>query len=628
MRNCHTSFGCRAALGRGGVICRANRDNIYVSACGCDQEYASVEFRCSTGALVAGSEKLGGINPTPSTNASLEINLEFKPTLCACLDYAAQGETGFNFFNLRGELAASLPYRVLRQEAIDLARKLALRFERGSRIGIVAETSPGFMRTFFACQYAGLIPAPMPLPVNLGGKEGYLIQVRLMIEGANASAAIGPANLKEFLETATADIADVEVLSFDDVDAFDRCEEEILPFQAHEDCYIQYSSGSTSAPKGVIGTQASVNANLHGIVKHGLKLRADDRACSWLPLYHDMGLIGFALSPMSAQRSVDFIATSDFVRRPLLWLRLMSQMKATATYSPSFGYDLSARRAARAEEGSIDLSSVRVAGIGGDMVRPEALNAFTDAFAKFGFDPSAFLPSYGLAEATLAISFTELGKPIEVDYVDMRHYNRSGIAQPASAITSPDHKRGFVLCGKALPGHEIEVRGENGSVLNEREVGRIFIKGPSITPGYYSDEAASEAMFDGDWLDTGDMGYTLNGQIVITGRAKDLIIVNGRNIWPQDIEWAVENVDGVRQGGVAAFSVDEGKDERVVVVAERRGMSPEALEALHRDVARTVQASAGVPAEIVTRASAFDGDDVVGETLARKSQTEILERGL
>ena len=186
-----------------------------------------------------------------------------------------------------------------------------------------------------------------------------------------------------------------------------------------------------------------------------------------------------------------------------------------------------------------------------------------------------------------------------VDEVDMRHYTRSGVAQPASAVTSPEHKRGFVLCGRPLEGHAIEVRDENGSRIEERQVGRIFIKGPSLTPGYFSDPESSAAMYNGDWLDTGDMGYFLAGQIVITGRAKDLIIINGRNIWPQDIEWAVEKVDGVRGGGVAAFSVDDGGSERIIVVAERRGLDAEALATLKREVSSVVQNAVGAPAEIV-----------------------------
>lgn len=537
--------------------------------------------------------------PTPSTNTELALKVGGFSTICEALDYAAQGETGYNFFNLRGEAVSVLTYKDLRDEAKLLARKLAGRFERGSRLAIIAETSPEFIVTFFACQYAGLVPAPMPMPVNLGGKDGYITQIHQMIAGAKAAAAVGPGALREFLEEAAADAPGAEVLSFNDLAALDDADKEPVPFGPDDHCYIQYSSGSTSAPKGVIGVQRSVCANLTAIARDGMYLQPGDRATSWLPLYHDMGLIGFVLTPMAGQTSVDFLATSDFVRRPLLWLRIITEHGSTITYSPSFGYELAAKRSARAEPGSIDLSRVRVAGIGGDMVRPDALNAFAEAFEPLGFNRNAFAPSYGMAEATLAISFPELGAPITVDEVDMRHYTRSGVAQPASAVTSPEHRRGFVLCGRPLPGHDIEVRDENGKAVGERSVGRIFIKGPSLTPGYFSDPEASAAMYDGEWLDTGDMGYLLDGQIVITGRAKDLIIINGRNIWPQDIEWAVEKVDGVRSGGVAAFSVDDGGSERIVVIAERRGMDADALVALKREVSTVVQNAVGAPAEIV-----------------------------
>ena len=541
----------------------------------------------------------GQILPTPTLNTNLETQIGGFASLPEALDYAAQGETGYNFFNLRGEVSQKITYRELRDRATSMAKGLASRFKRGDRIAIVAETSPEFVVGFFACQYAGLVPAPMPMPVNLGGKDGYINQIRQMITGADAAAAIGPAQLKDFLVEAAQDLPDVAVLDNNELAALPDLDVEAKPFGPDDLCYIQYSSGSTSAPKGVIGTQHSVNNNLTAITRHGMELTPNDRATSWLPLYHDMGLIGFLLAPMVAQLSVDFLATSDFVRRPLLWLRIMTEQQATITYSPSFGYDLAAKRSARAEPGAINLEKLRVAGIGGDMVRPEALDAFSEAFAPHGFRKNAFAPSYGMAEATLAISFPKLGAPITVDTVDMRHYTRSGIAQPASAVTSPEHMRGFVLCGQPLPGHGIEVRDEDGKAVGERTVGRVFIKGPSLTPGYFSDEEASSAMYHGEWLDTGDMGYFLDEQIVITGRAKDLIIINGRNIWPQDIEWAVEKVAGVRSGGVAAFSVDDGKGERIVVVAERRGMDADALAELKREIANVIQNAAGAPADIV-----------------------------
>ncbi|MBI1391529.1 MAG: fatty acyl-AMP ligase [Alphaproteobacteria bacterium] len=520
-------------------------------------------------------------------------------TIVDAVDALEGCASGYRFFDVRGELVASIPFGELGQKARDLATRLAGRFERGARIALVAETSPQFLVSFFACQYAGLVPAPLPLPVNLGGKEGYLQQIRLMTQGSDAAAVVGPVEVKGFLAEAIDGLPNVVPLNYDELFALPVAGA-VAPFGPDEHCYIQYSSGSTSAPKGVIGTQASVTANLHGITTYGLSLQDGDCAVSWLPLYHDMGLIGFALSPLYAGMGVDYLATSDFVRRPLMWLRLITQSRATITYSPSFGYELAARRAARAEDGAIDLTRLRVAGIGADMVRPEALEAFAEAFGPLGFDPKAFLPSYGMAEATLAITFTKVGEPLEVDQVDMRHFNRSGIAQPASAVTAPSQSRKFVLCGSPLPEHELQVRGDDGEELPDRVVGRIFIKGPSLTPGYFRNDEATEAMYHDDWLDTGDMGYMLHGQIVITGRAKDLIIINGRNIWPQDIEWAVEATPGARQNGVAAFSVDDGISERIVVVVERRGgMTAEELADMKRRVMNAVQTVAGAPAEVV-----------------------------
>lgn len=538
--------------------------------------------------------------PTPTRNENIAFQAGEFPTISDALDYAAKGETGYNFYNVRGVLTEALSYKMVRERAQALARKLAGRFERGSRLCIVAETRPEFFVTFYACQYAGIVPAPLPMPVNLGGKDGYIRQVSQMMTGAGADATIGPKSLESFLEPAAVNAGVTKVLYYEDLGDLAETGIEPVPFARDELCYIQYSSGSTSAPKGVIGTQISVTSNLNGIVQHGLELTNDDRAVCWLPLYHDMGLIGFALSPMFAQRSVDLLATSDFVRRPLMWLTIASRNKCTITYSPSFGYELAAKRNKRNDHDELDLSAMRLAGIGGDMVRPEALKSFAEAFADSGFRESVFTPSYGLAETTLAICFTDIVRPVSLDHVDMRHYNRSGIAQPVSAMTADGQARSFVTCGKPMPGHAVEVRDANNTAVDDRVVGRVFITGPSLTPGYFSDPAASEAMFHDNWLDTGDMGYMLDGELVITGRAKDLIIINGRNIWPQDVEWAVEKVDNVRQGGVAAFSIDNGSGERIVAVAEcRGGLTANDRAALRRQIAQVIQVAAGVPSEVV-----------------------------
>ncbi|MEM6413718.1 MAG: fatty acyl-AMP ligase [Pseudomonadota bacterium] len=507
---------------------------------------------------------------------------------------------GLSFYDVRGACRERLSHSDLKVRAQSLAARILSRFDRGDRVGIVAETSPDFVVAFFACQYAGVIPAPLPLPVNLGGKEGYLQQIRQMCLSADARGVIGPKDLESFLVAAIDGLANTQFFSFDELRALPTFNGDIRAFEADEMCYIQFSSGSTSAPKGVIGTQASVCANLYGIATYGVQVTDDDAVVSWLPLYHDMGLIGCMLTPIFTGVDGHFLATSDFVRRPLLWLRLLTETGATMTYSPSFGYELAARRAVRAEPGSIDLARLRVAGIGADMVRPEALNAFADAFSDSGFKAGAFLPSYGMAEATLAITFTEIGEAVKLDDVDVRLLNRSGTAQPVSAITPQDKRRSFVRCGRPLPGHDLQVRDDAGVPLSDRREGRIFIKGPSLTPGYYGQVDATRDLYDGDWLDTGDMGYMLDGNIVITGRAKDLIIINGRNIWPQDIEWAVEEIDGVRKNGVAAFSVDDGASERIVVVTERRGgMTADELAELKREIAKIIQMTAGAPAEIV-----------------------------
>ena len=376
----------------------------------------------------------------------------------------------------------------------------------------------------------------------------------------------------------------------------------LTPMDKTEAAYIQYSSGSTSAPKGVLISQRAITANVRGILQHGLRVRADDRAFSWLPLYHDMGLVGFCLSPMMGQVSVDYLATSAFARRPALWLKLMSENRSTVCYSPSFGYDLAARRVT-ADMASLDLSAWRAAGIGGDMVRNDVLQAFAKAFAANGFDARAFLPSYGMAESTLAITFCDLDAPPRIDVVDRAHYKLSRRAVPATpgAKLTPERTRTFVACGRPIPGHKIEIRDDNGRVLGPREIGHIVVSGPSLMSGYFRNSEATAATMGRDgFMATGDMGYWLDGELVITGRAKDLILHNGRNIWPQDIEWAAEQIEPVRSGDAAAFAV-EGPDDadQVVVLVQCRLNDAEAMEALRRQIAARVHQVAGVECDVV-----------------------------
>jgi len=514
--------------------------------------------------------------------------------------YAGQGETGLNFYSGKGELTEALPYALLYTQALDIARRmLAKGLVKGDRVAVIAESDGDFMRAFAACQFAGLVPAPLPLPAAFGGKDAYIDHIRRMMQGADASAALAPANLEEWLRAA-ADGLGMKVVGtlaqFADVDGNGVT----LPSIAPDDlCYLQFSSGSTRFPLGVAVTQRALMANARAITDHGLKITAKDRCVSWLPLYHDLGLVGFLLTPLVCQISVDYLPTREFARRPLLWLQLISRNGATLSYSPSFGYELAARRAETASTEGLELSAWRGAGIGGDMVRPGIMRKFAEAFAQRGFRWEAFVPSYGMAEASLAVSFAPLDVGIVTDLVDLDRLENDGVA----VAPGPDtlRTREFVLNGSVLPEHDLQVRGSDGNVLPERLVGRIFARGPSLMREYFNrlEETAAVLSADG-WLDTGDLGYLCNGQIVITGRAKDLILVNGRNIWPQDLEWSAEHaVPSLRSGDVVAFSVDSEAGEVVTVLVQCRPTQPEARAALAAEVAGVLRSAHGLDVKVV-----------------------------
>jgi len=346
-------------------------------------------------------------------------------------------------------------------------------------------------------------------------------------------------------------------------------------------------------------TQRALMANLAGMVgPAGLGVVEGDRAVSWLPLYHDMGLIGFLMAPLSTQISIDYLTPRDFARRPMQWLNLISRNRCTISYSPSFGYDLAVRRGVTQVPPDLDLRCWRHAGIGGDMVRADVLERFATTFAPFGFDSTAFIPSYGMAEVCLAITFCPHDTGVRTDAVDRTALAERQRAVPATDPNDQSRARRFVICGRVLPGHRLEVRGTDGTVLADREVGRIFVSGPSIMPGYFGEPEASREVLSDGWLDTGDLGYMLYGEIVVTGRAKDLIIVNGRNVWPQDIEWAVEAKRVVKNGDAAAFSIDTGEGERVVVAVLARVSGDEARASLARDVAGAVREAVAVDCDV------------------------------
>ena len=515
-------------------------------------------------------------------------------TLGEALDYAAQGVRGMNFHDARGTLLRAYPYSELREDALANARRfMALGLKKGDRLALVAETGPEFAASFFGAIYAGLWPVPLPLPTSFGGREAYVDQLVVMLTSSDPQLFLYPEELAEFT-TVAAEKRGVMARGWESLEDIAPAGTLALPdSDTDEIAYLQYSSGSTRFPHGVAVTHRALLDNLHA---HGIGLHIEDtdRVVSWLPWYHDMGLVGCMLSPMANQISVDYLKTEDFARRPLAWLDLIGRNPGTTlSYSPTFGYDICSRRMSSQTRAAdrFDLSRWRIAGNGADMIRPDVMQAFVDSFADAGFKASAFCPSYGLAEATLAVSLMPPGEGIRLELVEESEL--SGVGTPEQE--RPRRYRAIVNCGQPVKGMEIEIRDADGAILPDRGIGKVWVRGSSVMVGYYRDEEATEACMKDGWLDTGDMGYMSGGYIFIVGRAKDMIIINGKNHWPQDIEWAVEQLPGFKSGDIAAFAITgPSGEETPAVLVHCRVSDPEERGRLRDDIRERVRAITGI----------------------------------
>ena len=515
-------------------------------------------------------------------------------TIGEALDYAATGKRGLNFHDARGTLTQAYSYAELREDALAHAtRFIALGIKPYDRVALVAETGPEFAACFFGAVYAGAWPVPLPLPTSFGGREAYIGQLGVQLKSCDPALLLYPPELAGFCAEA-ARKAGVTSRDWSSLTRLEISHADLPSAQPNDIAYLQYSSGSTRFPHGVAVTHQALLDNLraHGV---GLEVVGTDRCISWLPWYHDMGLVGCFLSPIALQLSVDYLKTEDFARRPLAWLDLITRNPGSSlSYSPSFGYDICSRRMSsqtRAKD-RFDLARWRIAGNGADMIRPDVMQAFVDCFAEAGFQASAFCPSYGLAEATLAVSLMPPGEGIRLELVEEHEL---------SGAESPDHERprryrAVVNCGKPVTGMELEVRSGDGAVLPERGIGKVYVRGASVMHSYFRDEESTRAVLSSDgWLDTGDMGYLSGGYIFIVGRAKDMIIINGRNHWPQDIEWAVEQLPGFKSGDIAAFAITgPSGEETPAVLVHCRVSDPQERGRLRDDIRERVRAITGI----------------------------------
>jgi fatty-acyl-CoA synthase len=509
------------------------------------------------------------MKPTPTEN-ELPLRVGGFATLVGALEYAAQGDTGFNFYSSNGKLQDVLTYSGLKKKSQAIAgRLLTLGLEPGARVALIAETDPDFIIFFFACHYAGMVPVPLPAPNTLGGRTAYESLLKRLLKRSGTAVAIAAQGFFKYLFKAAQGL---KLHFLGTPDMFDALSEEqsglLIPPGPKDMAYIQFTSGSTRFPRGVMITHEAVLTNLTAILNAGLCVQPGDRAMSWLPFYHDMGLVGLVLGTMTAQLSVDFLKTNDFAMRPWLWLKIMSRNRATLSFSPMFGYELCARWLEHKENHSYDLSAWRVAGVGAEMIRKEPLEKFASLLSPSGFKPKAMTTCYGMAECSLAICFAPLGQGIKIDCVesDLLSEQNEALAGESKATESQKRLSFFVNCGKPLPDYEIEIRDNNGRSLPERHCGILFVRGLGVMEGYLGDIASTREVLSQDgWLNTGDLAYRVGDTLVITGRVKDMIIINGRNIWPQDLEYLVERQPEIRDS--CAFSVpDKHGTERVVVV--------------------------------------------------------------
>jgi fatty-acyl-CoA synthase len=491
-----------------------------------------------------------------------------------------------------------LTYQGLLERATNVARWLEFRgLEPGDRVALMLPTGLEFFASFFGAMLAGGIPVPIYPPFRADRIEEYAGRQAAILGSAGARVLITFRAAERVARLLKPIVPSLERVV--EAERFQEVREKPVAGlrhqpKPHDICFLQYTSGSTGTPKGVIVTHANLFANIR-TMGEAVGVQPGDRAVSWLPLYHDMGLIGAWLLPLFFGFPLTVMSPVSFLTHPVRWLRAIDRHRATLTAGPNFSYELCIRKIPDAELEGLDLSSLRGAMNGAEPVVPETLARFSERFARCGLRPHAVIPVYGLAEATLAVSVPQIGRPIRVDRIDRERFETEGRAEPA-----PDdpHALAFVSVGRPI-GCEVRIADAAGNDAGERVVGQLWFRGPSATQGYFHNPEATAEIRRDDWVDSGDRAYQSGGELFITGRTKDIIIKGGRNLYPHEIEDAVGRVEGVRRGCVVAFGVPDLQSgtERLVVVAETR--SPAARTSIEAGIVETTSEIVGVPPDVV-----------------------------
>ena len=490
-------------------------------------------------------------------------------TLPEALSQGAAADAGYCFAAPDGDRWR--PYADLQQGAWRAASFLrAAGLRRGDLVGLVLSDAEQFLTALFGASIAGLTPASIYPPSTASDLPRYLELTASILRAAGARAVVTSRALLPSFEEARALCPELSLVLCADSMAGEAEQPDWQP-SLDDIAFVQFTSGSTSSPKGVALTHANVSANIDAFLgPSAVAASAEDLGVSWLPLNHDMGLVGMALGALYTRRSCVLLPPETFVRRPAEWLRAITRHRATVSFAPNFAYDLCVRRVK--DLAGLDLSSWRVAGCGAEPIHPPTLAAFAEKFAPAGFRDTSFLPCYGLAEHVLAATFPPRGRRPRTEIVSADSLTGPRVAVPHDGTGA---SMALVSCGSALPGHRVQIVDEDGRSVADRHVGEIVLAGPSVMLGYYKQEALTAQTIRDGWLHTGDLGYLSGGELFVCGRAKDLIIVNGRKYHPQDLEWAVDALGGVRRGRVVAFGATEsGQADRVVIVVEPSGTVP------------------------------------------------------
>ncbi len=495
---------------------------------------------------------------------------------------------------ISGDVHVTVPWAEVHDDATSMAGGLQqLGVRPGDHVALLGPTSRSFVTAIQAVWLTGATLVVLPLPMRMGSLDEFVTQTRRRVHGADVSLLVADAELTPFVQL---EPGDPPMVSFEDLDqraAF------VAPApDPAAAAVLQFTSGSTSDPKGVVLPHRAVCANLDAIEIAAELDVATDVLVSWLPLYHDMGLVGLLSLAMTTGTRLVLGAPQDFLAAPGRWMEWMSRYRGTATAGPNFSYVLASRalRRAAAEDRALDLSSLRVVLNGAEPVDPATVEDFVAAATPFGMDPGAVFPAFGMAEVAIAGTFPPPGRGMVVDTVDRRVLETERYAAPAAPGAAGS--RGFARLGYPVPGLEIRVVDPgDGRPRLEREVGELEIRGSSVCSGYHNRPELDAELFHEDWLRTGDLGYLVDGELVLCGRIKDVIVVGGRNVFPEDVERACSGIDGIRAGNVIAFGVESNKGrESLVVVAESKATD---LEPVRRAVQARVREVVGIPAREV-----------------------------